>query len=132
MCPSHHSSLTTDYYYLSQLTSELVFSEPCQPAIASAQTVCNNTEVQISWNQARGVVNYTVAAAGNLGYASIHNTTQNLVIAAFPCGQEYNVTVQGWGGQCGSLPSSPAFFRSGTILKLTSEIKKAFVLRVGI
>lgn len=132
--PSRHSYLTSDYYYLSQLSGELVFSEPCQPVITSAQTVCNTTEVQISWHQTPGVVNYTVAAAGNLGYTSIHNTTQNLLIAAFPCGQEYNVTVQGRGGQCNSPLSNAVFFKSGMILKLISQItnKNTFVFKMHI
>lgn len=85
--------------------------------IVSAQTVCNTTEVRISWHQARGVVNYTVAATGHLGYRITHNTTQTLLLAAVPCGQEYNVTVQGQGGQCVSLPSAPTFFKSGNDIK---------------
>lgn len=100
-----------------------MFSEPCQPVIASAQAVCNTSEAQISWHPAPGLVNYTVVVAGNLGYASIHNTSQNLLLAAFPCGQVYNVTVQGRGAQCDSLPSTAAFFKAGTISKLISEIK---------
>lgn len=93
--------------------------DPCQPAIASAQTSCNTTEVQISWLRARGVLSYAVVAAGNLGYASVHNTTRTLLSAAFPCGQEYNVTVQGRGGRCDGPPSSPFFFRSGAASRLS-------------
>lgn len=86
--------------------------------IVSAQTVCNTTEVQISWHQVRGVVSYEVAVSGNLGYASIRNTTQTLLLAALPCGQDYNVSVQGQGSRCDGLPSRPVFFKSGMILKL--------------
>lgn len=96
-------------------------SEPCQPVIVSARTFCNTTEVQISWHQASGVVNYLVTATGSLGYVTIHNTTQTLLPAAFPCGQEYNVTVQGEGRQCDSIPSSPAFFRTSTITYLYNK-----------
>lgn len=100
----------------------MCFSEPCQPVIVSAQTVCNTTEVQISWHQARGVVSYMVAASGSLGYTSVHNTTQTLLLAAVPCGQEYNVTVQGRGNQCVSLPSSPAFFKSGNDINTLKHV----------
>lgn len=81
----------------------------------TAQALCNTTEVQISWLQAGGVVNYIVTAAGSLGYVNMHNTTQTHLLAAFPCGQEYNVTVQGQGSECDSIPSSPAFFRTSMI-----------------
>lgn len=87
--------------------------------IASAQALCNSSEVQISWHQAAGVENYLVTAAGSLGYVSIHNTTQSLLSADFPCGQDYNVTVRGRGSDCDSIPSSPAFFRTGTATYLT-------------
>nr|XP_046264816.1 mucin-4-like [Scatophagus argus] len=85
-------------------------TEPCQPVIVSAQALCNSTEVHISWHQASGVVNYIIAARGSLGHVEMHNTTQTLLSAALPCGQVYNVTVQGQGSECDSLPSSPAFF----------------------
>ncbi|KAM9349923.1 fibronectin [Symphorus nematophorus] len=87
-------------------------TEPCQPVIMSAQAPCNSAEVQISWHQASGVVNYLVTATGSLGYVESHNTTQTLLTAALPCGQDYNVTVQGQGSKCDSIPSSPAFFKT--------------------
>lgn len=95
------------------------FPEPCQPVITSAQVLCNTTEVQISWDQASGVENYLVTATGGLGYVTIHNTSQTLLSAALLCGQNYSVTVQGQGSECDSLPSSPAFFKTGMIPSLT-------------
>uniref|UniRef100_A0A3B5BI78 Fibronectin type-III domain-containing protein n=1 Tax=Stegastes partitus TaxID=144197 RepID=A0A3B5BI78_9TELE len=67
---------------------------PCQPVIVSAQAVCQSDEVQISWNQANDVLSYLVTATGSLGYVEIHNTTQTLLSATLPCGQNYSVTVQ--------------------------------------
>ncbi|XP_069562364.1 fibronectin type III domain-containing protein 7-like [Brachyistius frenatus] len=87
-------------------------TEPCQPVIVSAQAPCQSEEVQISWHQASGVVNYLVTATGSLGYVKIHNTTRTLLSATLPCGQDYNVTVQGQGSECDSIPSSPAFFKT--------------------
>ncbi|KAG7214695.1 hypothetical protein INR49_010587 [Caranx melampygus] len=40
------------------------------------------------------------------------NTTQTLLSATLPCGQDYNVTVQGQGSECDSLHSSAAFFKT--------------------
>lgn len=112
------------YHYLPYLSGNhlnYVFSEPCQPVIASAQALCNNVEVQISWHQASGVENYLVTATGSLGYVKIHNTSQTLLSAAFPCGQDYNVTVQGQGSECDSIPSSPAFFKTSMITYSTLQ-----------
>ncbi|KAM4552488.1 fibronectin-like isoform 2-T2 [Odontesthes bonariensis] len=88
-------------------------TEPCQPVIVSAQVSCQSEEVQISWHQARGVVNYLVTATGSLGYVEKHNTSQTLLSATLPCGQYYNVTVHGQGSECDSIPSSPALFKTG-------------------
>lgn len=99
----------------------LLLSEPCQPVIVSAQALCQSEEVQISWHQASGVVNYLVTATGSLGYVEIHNTTQTLLSAALPCGQDYNVTVKGQGSECDTLPSSPAFFKTSMISYLTPQ-----------
>ncbi|XP_071348392.1 LOW QUALITY PROTEIN: pneumococcal serine-rich repeat protein-like [Trachinotus anak] len=87
-------------------------TEPCQPVIVSAQALCQSEEVQISWHQASGVVNYLVTATGSLGYVEIYNTTQTLLSATLPCGQDYNVTVQGLGSECVSNRSRPAFFKT--------------------
>ncbi|XP_018532382.1 mucin-4 isoform X2 [Lates calcarifer] len=87
-------------------------TEPCQPVIVSVQALCQSKEVQISWHQASGVVNYLVAATGSLGYVENYNTTQTLLSATLPCGQDYNVTVQGQGSECDSIPSGPAFFKT--------------------
>lgn len=100
----------------------LLLSEPCQPVIVSAQALCQSEEVQISWHQASGVGNYIVTATGSLGYVEIHNTTQTLLSAALPCGQHYNVTVQGQGSECDSIPSSPAFFKTSTIQCLSHTV----------
>lgn len=97
----------------------LLLSEPCQPENVSAHTFCNSSEVQISWNQASGVVHYLVTATGSLGYVESYNTTQTLLSAALPCGQDYNVTVRGRGSECDTLPSSPAFFKTGMMSHLT-------------
>uniref|UniRef100_A0A3B3DY87 Fibronectin type-III domain-containing protein n=1 Tax=Oryzias melastigma TaxID=30732 RepID=A0A3B3DY87_ORYME len=88
-------------------------SGPCQPVIASVQAPCQSDEVQISWNNTDGAVNYLVRTAGNRGYMKTHNTTQSFLSATLPCGQEFNVTVQGQGSVCDSTPSSPAFFKTG-------------------
>lgn len=93
-------------------------SEPCQPVNVSARAFCQSEEVQISWHQASGVVKYLVTANGSLGYVEIHNTTQTNLTTALPCGQHYNVTVQGRGSKCDSIPSSPAFFKTSRILFL--------------
>ncbi|TMS09781.1 Fibronectin type III domain-containing protein 7 [Larimichthys crocea] len=87
-------------------------TQPCQPVIVSVQAPCQSADVQISWQQASGVVNYLVTARGSLGYVEIYNITQTLLSAALPCGQDYNVTVQGQGSECNSIPSSPAFFNT--------------------
>ncbi|XP_067460816.1 mucin-4-like [Thunnus thynnus] len=87
-------------------------TEPCQPVIVSAQAFCHSEEVQISWHRASGVVNYLITATGSLGYVESYNTTQMLLSAALPCGQNYSVTVQGQGSECDSIPSSPAFLKT--------------------
>ncbi|KAI9522306.1 hypothetical protein NQZ68_037786, partial [Dissostichus eleginoides] len=87
-------------------------TEPCQPVIVSAQMLCQSEQVQISWYQASGVVNYLVTTTGSLGYVKIHNATQSIPAATLPCGQDYNVTVQAQGSDCDSIPSSPAFFKT--------------------
>ncbi|KAE8290995.1 Fibronectin type III domain-containing protein 7 Precursor [Larimichthys crocea] len=92
--------------------STVIHMEPCQPVIVSVQAPCQSADVQISWQQASGVVNYLVTARGSLGYVEIYNITQTLLSAALPCGQDYNVTVQGQGSECNSIPSSPAFFNT--------------------
>ncbi|XP_065810044.1 receptor-type tyrosine-protein phosphatase beta-like [Labrus bergylta] len=98
----------------SSTASSTVFiqTEPCPPVIMSAQGLCQSEEVQIFWRQVRGVVNYLITATGSLGYVETFNTTQNQLLAALPCGQDYNVTVKGQGSECDSIPSSPAFFKS--------------------
>lgn len=83
--------------------------------IVSAQALCNTSEVQISWHQAADVDDYLVMATGSLGHMSSHNTSQGVLSAQFPCGQDYNVTVQARGYDCDSIPSRPASFRTGTI-----------------
>lgn len=93
--------------------TSLPFPGPCQPVIASVQAPCQSDEVQISWNNTDGAVNYLVRTAGNRGYMKTHNTTQSFLSATLPCGQEFNVTVQGQGSVCDSTPSSPAFFKTG-------------------
>uniref|UniRef100_A0A3Q3FC03 Fibronectin type-III domain-containing protein n=1 Tax=Labrus bergylta TaxID=56723 RepID=A0A3Q3FC03_9LABR len=75
-------------------------AEPCPPVIMSAQGLCQSEEVQIFWRQVRGVVNYLITATGSLGYVETFNTTQNQLLAALPCGQDYNVTVKGQGSEC--------------------------------
>ncbi|KAM8849321.1 fibronectin type III domain-containing protein 7-like [Spinachia spinachia] len=70
----------------------VIQTEPCQPVIVSAQAACQSELVQISWHQSSGVVNYFVTASGSLGYVEVYNTTQTLLTAVLPCGQEYNVT----------------------------------------
>lgn len=92
----------------------LSFPGPCQPKIPSVQVPCQSDEVQISWNQTDGAVNYLVRTAGNRGYVKTHNLTQSFLHAPLPCGQEFNVTVQGQGSMCDSIPSSPAFFKTGS------------------
>ncbi|XP_010791369.1 fibronectin type III domain-containing protein 7-like [Notothenia coriiceps] len=87
-------------------------TEPCQPVIVSDQVLCQSEQVQISWYQASGVVNYLVTTTGSLGYVKIHNATQSIPAATLPCGQDYNVTVQAKGSDCDSIPSSPAFFKT--------------------
>ncbi|KAK5888908.1 hypothetical protein CesoFtcFv8_014958 [Champsocephalus esox] len=87
-------------------------TEPCQPVIVSAQMLCQSEQVQISWYQASGVVNYLVTTTGSLGYVKIHNATQSIPAATLPCGQDYNVTVRAQGSDCDSIPSSPAFFKT--------------------
>nr|XP_019957336.1 PREDICTED: fibronectin-like [Paralichthys olivaceus] len=87
-------------------------TEPCQPVITSAQVLCQSDQVQISWHQASGVMNYLVTAMGSLGYVDAYNTTQTLLSATLPCGQDYNVTVQGQGRECDTVRSSPAFFKT--------------------
>uniref|UniRef100_A0A3B4UWS1 Fibronectin type-III domain-containing protein n=1 Tax=Seriola dumerili TaxID=41447 RepID=A0A3B4UWS1_SERDU len=87
-------------------------TEPCQPVIVFAQALCQSEEVQITWHQASGVMNYLVTATGSLGYMRIYNTNQTLLSATLPCGQDYNVTVQGQGSECDSNHSSPAFFKT--------------------
>ncbi|XP_056277189.1 fibronectin-like [Pseudoliparis swirei] len=99
-------------YNSSDSTVTTLTSEPCQPVIVSAQALCQSEVVHISWHQASGVVNYIVTASGSLGYLEVHNTSQTLLTAALPCGQHYNVTVQGRGSECLGSPSSPASFRT--------------------
>ncbi|XP_041848242.1 uncharacterized protein LOC121644412 [Melanotaenia boesemani] len=91
----------------------LIQTEPCQPVNVSAEGFCQGEKVQISWHQAGGAVNYLVTAAGNLGYMETLNTTQTLLSATLPCGQHYNITVQGQGSECDSIPSNPAFIQTG-------------------
>uniref|UniRef100_A0A8C2Z104 Fibronectin type-III domain-containing protein n=1 Tax=Cyclopterus lumpus TaxID=8103 RepID=A0A8C2Z104_CYCLU len=57
---------------------------------------------------ASGVVNYFVTASGSLGYLEVHNTTQTLLTATLPCGQDYNVTVQGQGSDSPPPSFTPA------------------------
>lgn len=83
--------------------------------IVFAQALCNSPEVQIFWHQAADVENFLVTATGSLGHVSSHNTSQDVLSAEFPCGQDYTVTVQARGYDCDSVPSSPASFRTGTI-----------------
>ncbi|XP_074545118.1 uncharacterized protein LOC141804545 [Halichoeres trimaculatus] len=90
-----------------------VQTEPCQPVIKTAQASCQSEDVQISWHRAPGVENYLITATGSLGYVESHNTTQTFLPAALPCGQVYNITVQGRGSECDSIPSSPAFVKTG-------------------
>ncbi|XP_036072425.1 uncharacterized protein LOC112147737 [Oryzias melastigma] len=100
-------------------------SGPCQPVIASVQAPCQSDEVQISWNNTDGAVNYLVRTAGNRGYMKTHNTTQSFLSATLPCGQEFNVTVQGQGSVCDSTPSSPAFFKTGPCIpsNVTTQVQ---------
>ncbi|XP_067331701.1 fibronectin-like [Channa argus] len=86
-------------------------TEPCQPLNVSAQVFCQSDTVQISWYQASRVVNYFITATGSLGYMNRYNTTQTLLSASLPCGQDYNVTVQAQGSKCHSISSSPASFK---------------------
>ncbi|XP_017277744.1 serine-rich adhesin for platelets-like [Kryptolebias marmoratus] len=88
-------------------------TEPCQPVNVSAQAACDSDTVQMSWHQAAGVVNYVVTASGSLGHMESFNTTQTALSATLPCGQHYNVTVQGHGSKCDSIPSAPFFFSTG-------------------
>ncbi|XP_061587413.1 fibronectin type III domain-containing protein 7-like [Cololabis saira] len=88
-------------------------TEPCQPEIVSAQALCHEEKVQISWQQAGAVENYLITSTGSLGFMEIHNTTKPFLTATLPCGQHYNVTVQGQGSECDSIPSTPAFFKTG-------------------
>ncbi|XP_058478916.1 mucin-4-like [Solea solea] len=88
-------------------------TEPCQPVITSVQTLCQSEQVQISWGQTSGVVNYAVTVKGNLEFVKDYNTTGTILSVPLPCGQHYNVTVQGQGYVCESIPSSPAFFKTG-------------------
>lgn len=99
----------------------MLSSEPCQPVIVSAQMLCQSEQVQISWYQASGVVNYLVTTTGSLGYVKIHNATQSIPAATLPCGQDYNVTVRAQGSDCDSIPSSPAFFKTGIIQYLRQQ-----------
>ncbi|KAM9719839.1 uncharacterized protein fndc7rs1 [Menidia menidia] len=91
----------------------LIQTEPCQPVITSTQMLCQSEEVQVSWHQERGAVSYLVTAKGSLGHVETHNTSQTSLAAPLPCGQYYNVTVRGLGSVCDSIPSSPAFLKTG-------------------
>lgn len=87
----------------------------------SAQALCQNDSVQISWHQASGVVNYLITVTGSLGHVDVYNTTQSLLSATVPCGQDYNVTVQAQGSKCSSIPSSPAYFETSRLLYFTPQ-----------
>ncbi|XP_054602382.2 serine-rich adhesin for platelets [Nothobranchius furzeri] len=108
----------------------LIQTEPCQTRIVSAQALCQSEQVQISWTQAAGVVRYLVTAAGNLGGVEIFNTTQPLLSATLPCGQHYNVTVEGQGSKC-STPSNPVFFTTGPCAPSSVATSTQCELNVG-
>ncbi|KAM3604918.1 uncharacterized protein V6R79_017981 [Siganus canaliculatus] len=99
-------------------SSMLIQTEPCQPVIVSAQASCHSADVQISWLQASGVVDYLITARGSLGYVENHNTTETSLSTALPCGQVYNVTIQGRGSECDSIPSSAATFKTAPCVPL--------------
>ncbi|XP_034052024.1 receptor-type tyrosine-protein phosphatase beta-like isoform X2 [Gymnodraco acuticeps] len=111
---TYNFTVTTDSQGCRSQASSTVSiqTEPCQPVIVPAQVLCQSEQVQISWYQASGVVNYLVTTTGSLGYVKIHNATQSIPAATLPCGQDYNVTVQAQGSDCDSIPSSPAFFKT--------------------
>uniref|UniRef100_A0A3B3IE65 Fibronectin type-III domain-containing protein n=2 Tax=Oryzias latipes TaxID=8090 RepID=A0A3B3IE65_ORYLA len=115
-------------YNSSDSSAISLMSGPCQPKIPSVQVPCQSDEVQISWNQTDGAVNYLVRTAGNRGYVKTHNLTQSFLHAPLPCGQEFNVTVQGQGSVCDSIPSSPAFFKTGPCIpsNVTTQVQCKF------
>lgn len=91
-----------------------LLSDPCQPVNVSAVALCQSDSVHISWNQTSNAVNYTLTVTGNLGYVNMYNTSQTLLSAALPCGQDYNATLQAQGSKCYSLPSSAVYFTTST------------------
>ncbi|XP_028988094.1 mucin-4-like [Betta splendens] len=86
-----------------------VQTEPCQPVIVAVDALCQSDSVYISWNQTSNAVNYIIAVSGNLGYVNTYNTSQTLLSATLPCGQDYNATLRAHGAKCYSLTSSAAF-----------------------
>lgn len=90
--------------------------------IVSAQASCQSEKVQITWLNASGVMNYVVTVTGSLNYIETYNTSQTLLSATLPCGQNYNVTVKGQGIKCDSLPSNSAVFKTSRMLFVVSRV----------
>lgn len=90
-----------------------LFTEPCPPTNVSAEVLCESDEVKISWQEASGAESFLVTVSGSDGFVKTYNTNQTLLRASLPCGQDFNVTVQGQGSMCNGIPSSPTFFKTG-------------------
>ncbi|KAJ8279126.1 hypothetical protein COCON_G00061920 [Conger conger] len=104
--------------YSSQCKSQVsdaveITTGPCQPAGMSAEGVCSNDTVLLTWEETRGALKYMVIAEGNLGYIVDFATDDTTLEAQLPCGQTFSFSVSAQGQQCKSPFSGKAYFRTG-------------------
>ncbi|KAJ8357216.1 hypothetical protein SKAU_G00200100 [Synaphobranchus kaupii] len=88
----------------------VIVTEPCRPEHVTAQGNCSPGTLVLDWDEAEGALAYIVSVAGDLGYITAFNATENTLEEELPCGQTYSISVVSQDDRCESPQSDPIDF----------------------
>lgn len=87
---------------------------PCAPTNVTAQRICGNSSVEVSWLASRGAQSYVAVAVGESGHrTSCSSNTTTCSMLDLHCSSVYSISLTAVDGNCSSLESQSVTLRTG-------------------
>lgn len=86
---------------ISHPTLKTVTQAPCVPTNVMVREACQQSDVDVSWQESLGGVSYEVAAISNVApQVQCNSTGTTCTLEDLMCSQTYAITMSAWNGQC--------------------------------